>query len=162
MVALENPDENPCFGCGPHHARGLRLRFEQQTGDDGAPEIRTGFTPAPDEIGWPGLFHTGLHFTVLYEVSYWTALTLGGRLMVSVGPGTYEHRRLPRVGRPHVARGRLGSDSPEGRVVLASTETEDGRQCGSLTTLWRPATRAEVDRAGLTLPDYLLEEIVEP
>ncbi|HTW40020.1 MAG TPA: hypothetical protein VMF04_04100 [Thermoplasmata archaeon] len=159
MVALENPPENPCFGCGPRHPRGLRLNFEKVDRPDGTPELRTYFTPQPDEVGWPGIFHTGLHFTVLYEVSYWTALTLGGRLMVSTGPGTYAHQRLPRVGRPHIARARMGPATGSTRTVLATTESEDGRSCGSLETAWRAVERAEIERAGLRLPEYLLSEI---
>ena len=159
MVALENPAENTCFGCGPQHPRGLRLAFEKVLGDDGVAEVRTSFRPKGDETGWPGLFHAGLHFMVLYEVSYWTALTLGGRLMVSTGPGTYAHRRLPRVGRTYVARARLGPRTPEGLRVDATSATEDGKPCGTLTSFWRPVTREEIDRAGLTLPEYLLEEI---
>lgn len=159
MDRLENPRENPCFGCGPLHPRGLRLEFERASGPGGVSEIRTTFRPRDDEIGWPGLFHSGLHFTVLYEVSYWAALTLCGRLMVSTGPGTYEHRRLPRVGRDHRAIARLGPAAPEGRTVDAVSETVDGRPCGSLRTYWRPVTRAEIEHAGLTIPDYLLEEI---
>jgi hypothetical protein len=159
MVALENPAENPCFGCGPRHPRGLRLQFEHGVGPDGAAELRTTFTPAEDEIGWPGIFHTGLHFTVLYEVSYWTALTLGGRLMVSTGPGTYAHQRLPRVGRVHIARARMGPASGTTRIVHATTETAEGKPCGSLETSWRVIDRAEIERAGLRLPDYLLADV---
>jgi hypothetical protein len=159
MVALENPVENPCFGCGPTHARGLRLVLERATGPDGTEELRTTFVPQEDEIGWPGIFHTGLHFLVLYEVSYWTALTLGGRLMVSTGPGTYSHERLPRVGRAHVGRARLGPSADQGLMVIASTETSEGRACGRLTTYWRPVERAEVERAHLRLPEYLLSDI---
>lgn len=158
MVALENPVENPCFGCGPRHPRGLRLEFEQAVGPRGA-ELRTTFTPRDDEVGWPGLFHAGLHFMVLYEVSYWTALTLGGRLMVSTGPGTYVHQRLPRVGRPHVARAQLGPPGGPARTIRATTETVDGRPCGSLETSWRAVGREEIERAGLRLPEYLLSEI---
>jgi hypothetical protein len=159
MVALENPVENPCFGCGPRHARGLRLEFAKEVTPEGVEEIRTMFTPHEDEVGWPGIFHTGLHFTVLYEVSYWTALTLGGRLMVSTGPGTYAHQRLPRVGRAHVARARIGPWNGSTRTVRALTETVEGKQCGSLETLWRAVERSELDRAGLQLPDYLLAEL---
>jgi hypothetical protein len=159
MVALENPAENPCFGCGPRHARGLHLQFEKVVAADGTAEVRGFFTPQPDEIGWPGLFHTGLHFMVLYEVSYWTALTLGGRLMVSTGPGTYEHRRLPRVGRTHLVRARLGPAVETTRTVHALTETEDGRPCGTLDTTWRILERAEVERAGVDLPAYLWEDL---
>jgi hypothetical protein len=159
MVALENPPENPCFGCGPRHARGLKLQFEEGVGPDGAPELRTAFTPGEDEVGWPGIFHTGLHFTVLYEVSYWAALTLGGRLMVSTGPVTYDHRRLPRVGRPHVARAHLGPLTGDVRSVRALTETAEGKPCGTMESSWRVVDRAEIDRADLRLPQYLLSEI---
>jgi len=117
---LENPPENPCFGCGPRHARGLRLKFEETTSSDGIPEVRTGFVPQPDEIGWPTLFHHGLHFMVLYEASYWTALTLGRKLWVSHGPSSYNALRLPRVGVAHVARGPKPRRSPEGRVGCSS------------------------------------------
>ncbi|MGI0071115.1 MAG: hypothetical protein ACRECT_03480 [Thermoplasmata archaeon] len=158
MVELENP----CFGCGPRHARGLRLRFERGTGPDGVTELRTTFTPRADEVGWPGIFHTGLHFTVLYEVSYWTALTLGGRLMVNTGPATYEHLRLPTVGRLHLARAHLGP-SPGGLLsVRAATETESGKPCGTLGTSWRGIEPGEVEKAGLQLPPYLLDEIPGP
>jgi hypothetical protein len=159
MVVLENPPENPCFGCGPRHPRGLRLAFEDVVAEDGVRELRTSFEPAADQIGWPGIFHTGLHFAVLYEVSYWTALTLGGRLMVSTGPGTYEHRRLPRVGRRHVARARLGPVETTGQVVEAATATDDGKPCGTLRTFWRPVARSEIERAHVALPEYLLAEI---
>jgi len=162
MVELENPPENACFGCGPANPRGLRLRFERIVADDGAPEVRTFFRPEPDETGWPGLFHPGLHFMVLYEASYWTALELGGRLMVSTGPGTYEHRRLPRAGRLHVARARLGPTAPEGQSIEARSASEDGKPCGTLRTFWRPVERAEIERAGLALPGYLLEAIPRP
>ena len=159
VVALENPPENPCFGCGPLHSRGLRLQFEQGVGPDGVVELRTSFTPRPDEVGWPGILHAGLHFTILYEVSYWTALTLGGRLMVSTGPGTYAHERLPRVGGLHLARARLGPSGGPTRTIRAVTETAEGRPCGTLETSWRPIERSEIDRAGLRLPEYLLSEI---
>ncbi|MGA9839143.1 MAG: hypothetical protein WBF81_01885 [Thermoplasmata archaeon] len=161
MSSLENPPENPCFGCGPQHPRGLKLRFDRTRAADGVEELRTSFVPQPDEVGWPGLFHTGLHFTVLYEVSYWTALTLGGRLMVSTGPGTYEHRRLPRVGQPHVARARFGPSTGDLRTVRATTASAEGRPCGTLETTWRTVGRAEIERGGLRLPEYLLAEIPE-
>ena len=159
MPRLENPPENPCFGCGPRHARGLHLQYEEGAAPDGTREVRTTFTPKADEIGWPGLYHSGLHFTVLYEVSYWAALTLGGRLMVSVGPAVYESPRLPRVGRPYVARARLAGPAGETPVVHAFTETPEGKPCGRLETTWRSIGRDEIEKAGLVLPEYLLAEL---
>jgi len=159
MVALENPEDNPCFGCGPHHARGLHLQFERLEGGEGVPEIVTRFTPGDDEIGWPTLFHHGLHFTVLYEASYWAALTLGGRLWVSHGPIEYDAQRLPRTGIRHIARARLTAKEPESLQIRADSATESGKPCGSLVSHWIPARRDSIERAGVPLPDYLVGEI---
>lgn len=159
MVELENPPENPCFGCGPNHPRGLRLRFETLSADDGTPEVVTHFTPKADEIGWPTLFHHSLHFGVLYETSYWTALTLGGRLWVSVGPITYTADRLPRVGVSHLARARITHAESDLLTVQARSATNEGKPCGTLESTWRPAQKEVLDRAGIALPEYLLAEI---
>ena len=159
MSALENPSENPCFGCGPLHPRGLHLKFEEATSPDGVPEVRTSFVPQPDEIGWPTLFHHGLHFLVLYEASYWTALTLGRKLWVSQGAISYNALRLPRVGIAHVARGRIVTMTPTRLEIRAETETKSGKPCGVLGSTWVPARRDVVERAGIPLPDYLRSEL---
>ncbi|MGA8604477.1 MAG: hypothetical protein WB788_05375 [Thermoplasmata archaeon] len=159
MVDLENPPENPCFGCGPRHPRGLRLSFRENRTADGTPEVQGNFTPKPDEIGWPTLFHHGLHFTVLYEASYWAALTLGGALWVSYGPITYHADRLPRVGVAHVVTARLVHRGEASLSVHATTATDAGKPCGSLESTWRPARRDVIERAGIPLPDYLSAEI---
>lgn len=155
MSALENPPDNPCFGCGPQHSRGLRLQFEQATRDDGTAVVRTEFTPKPDEIGWPGLYHHSLHFAALYEVSYWAALTLGGRLWISKGPISYDAQRLPRVGIRHLAEARVLRSSDSTLEILASSATDLGKPCGTLSSHWVPASRASIERAGIQLPEYL-------
>lgn len=155
MRLLENPDENPCFGCGPQVPGGLRLAFHERLSPEGVREVVTEHVPSAERIGWPGLVHTGIHFTVLYEVSYWAALTLGGRVMTSHGPAEFEQHRLPRVGQPFRAVARLLEEDR----VEARTETADGKPCGRLVTQWRPASRARVEKAGLQLPQYLLDEM---
>jgi len=159
MALLENPVESPCFGCGPQHARGLRLAFERADGPDGVPEVRSRFVPKPDEVGWPTLFHHGLHFMVLSEVSYWAALTLTGKVWVMTGPATYELERLPRVGAEHVARARIVERAGDRLTIRATTETDRGRPCGSLTSPWRLSSRAAVERAHIPLPDYLVPDL---
>jgi hypothetical protein len=156
MPALENPAENPCFGCGPNHPRGLRLSFRSEVEENGTEVIRGEFTPKSDEVGWPTLFHHGLHFTVLYEASYWAALTLGGKLWVSTGPITYTTDRLPRVGKVHTVSARITERAPTTLRVRAESLGPGGRVCGSLDSGWRPASRAVVERAGIELPAYLL------
>ncbi len=159
MTRLENPPENPCFGCGPNHPRGLRLSFSEEAAPDGAREVVATFEPKPDEIGWPTLFHHGLHFLVLYEASYWAALTLGGRLMVSQGPIQYTAVRLPRVGVRHVARARLDG-TVEGRLRVRSvTATDAGKPCATLESEWIPVAPGVPERAGISLPSYLTDEI---
>ncbi len=159
MAVLENPVESPCFGCGPRHARGLRLTFERRRAPDGVDEIACEYTPKEDEIGWPGLMHTGLLFMVLMETSYWAALTLGGRVHTMTGPATYEPVRLPRVGKAFSSRARLASSVGENLRITCVAEDTNGRAHATLTSTWRRASRAAVAKAGLTLPAYLLEDM---
>jgi hypothetical protein len=152
---LENPIESPCFGCGPAHARGLHLTFERVHAEDGVAEVRSTFVPKPDEVGWPTLFHHGLHFMVLNEVAYWAALELTGRLWVLHGSASYTVERLPRVGVAHVAWARIVDSSPDHLTILATTSTAEGKPCGRLDSRWVPASRAAVERARIPLPEYL-------
>lgn len=159
MVSLENPPESPCFGCGPRHARGLHLAFERRTAPDGIDEVICEYTPKADEIGWPGLMHTGLLFLVLMETSYWAALTLGGRVHTMTGPATYEPLRLPRVGKTFRARARLAGAEGDRLHISCIAEDANGRAHATLTSTWERASRAAVERAGLSLPGYLLEDM---
>lgn len=158
-MLLDNPIENPCFGCGPRHPRGLRLNFERRRADDGADEVVVTYAPKPDEIGWPTLMHTGLHFLVLYEVSYWGAWELGGKVMNSHGDSVFNQQRLPRTGKPFTAAARLGEKTEEGFCMDAVSTSAEGKPCATLKTLWRPASRAGAERAGLKLPAYLLQDM---
>lgn len=159
MSLLENPAENPCFGCGPGHARGLHLAFERRTAADGVEEVVCEYTPKPDEIGWPGLLHIGLLFMVMMETSYWTALTLGGRVHAVTGPMIFEPIRLPRVGRAFQSLARLAGREGETVRVSCVAESADGKRHATMTSSWRRATRAYVQKAGLVLPGYLLEDM---
>lgn len=150
MPMLENPPENPCWGCGPEHPRGLRLRFERH-GD----EVRCTCTPKADEIGWPGIMHTGLHFTALFETCYWAALELTGQVHVATGEQVYAHQRLPRVGVPFTVRARIVSRDP--LRVEATSATLEGKPLGTLVGGFALASRAQVERAGIALPSYLTD-----
>ncbi len=159
MTILENPIESPCFGCGPRHERGFRLSFERRTGADGADEIVSDYTPKPDEIGWPGLMHIGLLFMTMMETSYWTALTLGERVHSASGPMTFEPLRLPRVGKLFRSRARLAGTEGDRLRVTCVAESTDGRPHATLSSTWRRATRSSVEKVGLSLPAYLLEDM---
>lgn len=161
MDPLANPEENPCFGCGPNHARGLQLSFGRDEDEQGRPFVTAVHTPAEDEIGWPGFFHGGLHFTILYEASYWAALTLGPGLMVADGQLTFDERTTPRVGRKLRARGFIEAQQGDRFRVRAITEGEDGRHLGTLEGYWRPVQREAIERAEIELPDYLMDEMAD-
>jgi len=167
---IENPDDSPCWGCGPQHARGLRLSFERD-GDS----VTCTHVPKEDEIGWPGIFHTGLHFTTLFETTYWAALELTGTVHVASGTHTFHQDRLPRVGKPFTVRARIlqrepiadpqigETTRPGGRVgmlrISAESATAEGKPCGWLDVGMAPASRAATERAGIKLPQYLLDDM---
>lgn len=151
-MLLENPPENPCFGCGPNHPRGLRLQFERE-GD----VVRTRYAPKDDEIGWPTLFHTGLHVTVLFEASYWAALELTGKVHTATGTQQFTQERLPRTGAPFLVEARIVGRDP--LRTEAKSFRQDGKPCATLASGWRPGSRAATERAGVRLPGYLLEEM---
>ncbi len=159
MAFLENPPESPCFGCGPRHARGLHLAFQRRTTADGVEEVVCEYTPKSDEVGWPGLMHIGLLFMTMMETSYWTALALGGRVHSASGPMTFEPMRLPRVGKPFRSRARLAAAEGDRLRVTCVAESADGRPHATLSSTWRRATRSSVEKAGLSLPAYLLEDM---
>jgi hypothetical protein len=66
---LENdPEGNPCFGCGPRNPTGLRLRFF----DDGE-VVRSELTPRPEWAGWPEMWNLGLVIAGAVETCGWAA-----------------------------------------------------------------------------------------
>src|SRR5438128_2151943 len=71
--SLFGADQN-CFGCGPAHPAGFRLRFRED-GD----EVVTLFTPGPGHQGAPGIMHGGLVFTVADELAAWVVIAKLGK-----------------------------------------------------------------------------------
>lgn len=66
---LENdPDGNPCFGCGPRNPSGLRLRFFF----DGT-VVRSQLEPRPEYAGWPEMWNLGLVIAGAVETCGWAA-----------------------------------------------------------------------------------------
>lgn len=154
MRRLENPDGNPCFGCGPANPRGLGLTMykDEQGGNE---VVRAEHTPSEEEIGWPGFLHGGLHFLILYEASYWAALELGGRLMTAKGPLAFDEPITPRTGKPVIVRAWIHEGGDEQTVVRAESRGEDDRLLGTLEGAWSPVKKARIEQAGLDLPGYL-------
>lgn len=154
MTKLENPLENPCFGCGPRHRRGLRLSFERRGN-----QVVCTYAPRRDEIGWPGYLHPGLHFLILRETSYWGALTLGGKVHGGKGKAILRTDGSPRVGVPFRVRSRIVKRTTRGLHMVAVSESLNGRPYARLNMFFAPTKRSDVKKASVKLPNYLLEDM---
>lgn len=111
----------PCFGCGPDHPHGFRLRFERQ-GD----EVVTRFVPGEHHQGPPGVMHGGLVMTLVDELAAWVPLALKGKFGFTTA---FEGKlRAPvRIGVPVEGRARLVRDAS--RVVrVAAQVLQDGKE----------------------------------
>lgn len=154
MVKLENPLENPCFGCGPRHRRGLRLSFERH-----GIEVWCVYSPGKDEVGWPGYPHPGLHYLILRETSYWGALALGGTLHHCGVTSVLREVDSPRVGVPFRARSHIARRTRRGLHMVTVSESVKGQPYGRFEAFYEPVKRSNVVKAGLKLPEYLFEDM---
>jgi uncharacterized protein (TIGR00369 family) len=104
----------PCFGCGPDHPHGFRLRFFRE-GD----EVVTRFTPGDLHQGPPGIMHGGLVATLADEVGAWTVVLLREKFGFTAEIGAKLLRPI-RVGAEVEGRGRVLRESR--RVLRVAVE----------------------------------------
>ena len=76
---LENDPLNPCIGCGPENARGLKLAFHRE----GDVVVSTLDADASMQ-GWPRRLHSGVLYMALLETANWTVYGLKGRVGLPV------------------------------------------------------------------------------
>lgn len=102
-------ETQPCFGCGPAHPTGFRLRFEREGG-----EVVTRFVPAEGHQGPPGIMHGGLVATLADEIAAWAIVALLGKFGFTA---QFEGKiRAPiRIGAEVVGRGKI---EREGRRLV--------------------------------------------
>lgn len=132
---LFGPDQ-PCFGCGPEHPIGFRLRFSRE-GD----EIVTRFTPGERYQGPPGVMHGGLVTTLADEIAAWTVIGLKERMGFTAALSA-RLKRPVRVGVEVEGRGRIVKDTA--RVLeIAIVLSQEGAVC-----FQGDFTFALLDRAG--------------
>lgn len=111
------PDQR-CFGCGPNHARGLRMRFTRE-GD----EVVTRFVGDEDQQGPPGILHGGLQTTLADELAAWTLIGLRGRMGFTAAMDV-RLLRPARIGVELVGRGRITSE--KGSIAVVTTIFQQG------------------------------------
>ena len=91
---------NRCFVCGPANPAGLQVRFRM---DDDV--CRAQFTPAPEHMGYDGVTHGGIVFSLLDDVmANW--LWLQGQQCFTARAEIRYREQLP-VGTPVALEGRL-------------------------------------------------------
>ena len=101
-----------CFGCGPDHPHGFRLRFER----DGEGVI-TRFTPTAEHQGPPGLMHGGLAMTLADEIGAWAIIAALSKFAFTA-KFSGRLKKPVRIGAEVVGRGAV--TTPGSRVVTVS------------------------------------------
>ncbi len=115
-------EEQPCFGCGPHHPTGFRLRFSR-VGDD---EVTTTFVPGEGHQGPPGIMHGGLVTTLADELAAWAIVGLLGKFGFTASLQCRFVKPI-RVGIPVEGRARIQRNGTRIIVVELTLEQEGAK-----------------------------------
>jgi acyl-coenzyme A thioesterase PaaI-like protein len=121
MAHRENPASIPsvaswhCFGCGPGHPKGLRLRFTTP----GPDTVRSEVTVSDDYTGFASIVHGGIVATIFDEVMMWCLMRHRRRFFVTKTMAQ-ELLRPAMAGVPLVAEARVDGED-EGRFSLSTT-----------------------------------------
>lgn len=124
---------NRCFVCGPRNAIGLHVRFRLD-----AEVCRGEFTPGPDHVGYDGVTHGGIVFSLLDDVmANW--LWLKGERCFTARAEIRYREPLP-VGTAVALEGRLVRRrgrlvEMEGKVLRAGSATPIAEATGRFMVL---------------------------
>jgi acyl-coenzyme A thioesterase PaaI-like protein len=117
--ALFGPDQ-PCFGCGPRHPIGLRLKFQREGN-----QVVTRFVPGENYQGPPGIMHGGLVMTAADELADYVILGLKERFGFTTSFDVRLSRPI-RTGQEVFGRGWISKDSS--RIIRVQVELSQGGQ----------------------------------
>jgi acyl-coenzyme A thioesterase PaaI-like protein len=128
--------DQPCFGCGPAHPHGFRLRVTEEGG-----EVITRVTPNERQQSAPGIMHGGLVFTLADELAGWAVIAQLGKFGFTARFAG-KLQRPARIGRELLGRARIVRKTSRTAEVEA-TLAQDGEQVFAGTF-----TFAILDRGG--------------
>jgi acyl-coenzyme A thioesterase PaaI-like protein len=139
--------EQRCFGCGPNHEHGLKLRFERD-GD----LVFTRHLPGPEHQGPPGLMHGGLQATLADELAGWTLLGLRSRMGYTTAIDVRLIRPV-RIGVEVVGRGEILVE--RGAIAVVGTRfSQDGKTTLMGRVSYRLTSAEEYERTlGRPIPE---------
>jgi len=132
VVSLNESPANRCFVCGPSNPIGLKLKFRID-GD----VCRAEFTPAEQHMGYQGLTHGGIIFSLLDDVmANW--LWLQGERCFTARADIRYRASLP-IGTPVRLEGRMVKRKGrlvqlEGRVIRQDDDATVAEANGSFMT----------------------------
>jgi len=106
-----------CYVCGSENPAGLHITFAR----DGAAGCRAEYIARPDHVGWPGLIHGGMLFTLMDEAVAWALIYAGLRGVTARCEAQF--RRPATVGSSLVITGRVVESSR--RLVRTRAEIRD-------------------------------------
>ena len=131
-------DDQPCFGCGPAHPVGFRLRFRRE-GD----RVVTRFTPDESYQGPLNIMHGGLVTTLADEVAAWALIGLVGKFGFTAKIQVTLHHPV-RIGQELVASSWIVRDLRR-LADIGVQITQDGQDCmtGTLRFVIMDAAGAE-------------------
>ena len=113
---LTDKDTKICYVCGDENPLGLHVSFAP----DGESRSRALYTVRPEHVGWPGLLHGGVLFTLMDEAVAW-AVYYGGLRAVTAKAETRFRTPIP-VGASLVITGSLVERAR--RLVRARAEVQ--------------------------------------
>jgi hypothetical protein len=147
---LDNdPEGNPCFGCGPRNPSGLRLRFF----DDGE-VVRAELAPRPEWAGWPEMWNLGLVIAGAIETCGWAAWERLGPNR-PLGTGALEFFGPVRLSKPLLFEARPTDEG--GRSGVECRVLQDNGCVVKVKIQLAALTRAEAEKAlqGMAIPRSL-------
>ena len=115
-------DSQPCYGCGPQHPHGFRLRFERH-----GRGVMARFTPGDLHQGAPGIMHGGLVATVADETAGWALIERTGCFGFTTA-FSCRYVRPVRVGTEALAFAEVTKETAR-MVSLAVRITQAGAEC---------------------------------
>ncbi len=119
-VPLANDASNPCFGCGPDHPTGLRLKFQRE-GD----AVAAKFAASGRYQGFPGRLHSGILYLAMLEAANWTLYGLRDRVGIPVRTSALEAKRWVATGEALTLVGRIvPTDGEAVRVRIEATDAQ--------------------------------------
>jgi uncharacterized protein (TIGR00369 family) len=139
--------DQPCFGCGPAHPAGFRLKFSEE-----GEEVVTHFTPGDRYQGPPGLMHGGLVFTLADELAAWVIIARLGKFGFTA---RFEGKLLrpTRLNVEIIGRARMLRSTSRTAEIEAILQQENAAVCSARFTFVLLDKRAAERMLGRELPE---------